>query len=182
MPAIGQLYATHIRNGTLGRHLDRKHIRLRGTDKLRNLEHVTHVHADHLATVCNQLPIQPNLGSIIDARQFQPVGFLALGHLEARSIPPVLFVEVLRHFSQQVHSKVEVGVDPVFLKDFENGRRHSMDWKPAIVTETRFGDLCSGLGCIFLRDELPSAGEFGTAINLSGRRCPAHAKDHHENQ
>ena len=88
------------------------------------------------------------------------------GACERRAVPPVLFVEVLRHLVEQIVAEVEIRKYAVFLEGLQDGRRHSTDRMPAGVLVARQGQRRAVRGEIVGGSELPA---FGQLDCLRGR-------------
>ena len=110
VPTVRQLDAVDVLQRLLRGDLDRQCVRLAAVDPLRYIEFVRVVHADDPLVVGNQVTVQPDLGAIVDSGELQRIRRVARGRVERGAIPPVLLVEVLRDFIEQIRTEVEVRV------------------------------------------------------------------------
>src|SRR5580704_15629549 len=72
-PTVGQLNAIDVLNRSFRCYFYRECIALPRLDPLRRVEFVRVVHADYALTVRDQLAIQPNLGTIVNAGELQRI-------------------------------------------------------------------------------------------------------------
>jgi len=144
-PAISELDAVDVLNRAFRYDLDGECISLPELHPLSGVYFVRDVHADDMLAVGNQMAVQPNLGAVVDPREFEQIDSVVRRRFECRPVPPILLLEILRYGLGHVLPNVEVGIDAVFLKDFQNRGGQPTDLFPIRVLIVDKGEFRSAL-------------------------------------
>ncbi len=162
-PAVGQLDAVDVLQRPLRGDLDGQGVGLPAVDPRRHVELVVDVHADHLVGVGHQMTVEPDLGAVVDAGEAQLIRGVPRRRGERAAVPPVLLVEILRYFGEQVLAVVEVRVGAVVLQRLQHGRGHPAHVVPTRAAEVRAGHVRTRRRHVARRCEPPSRGQLDDA-------------------